>query len=116
MSFGSTTQYSAEYATNTLLRDDFYQDSYFKTSLSFGLRRDDGAWEVSLIGKNLNDEITAGNCTNFNGALGNTPGTSLTGSPTGQLGLAGVDETTCIAERGREIWLGLKLRPTLLFN
>ncbi len=105
LSLGSSTLWSDEYAANTLLRDDFYQDSYFKTSASVGVRDADGRWEVSVIGKNLNDEITAGNCTNFNGAYGNSPGTIITGSPTGAQGIAGVDEVTCITERGREIWL-----------
>ena len=113
MSVGSSTQWSDEFASNTLLRDDFFQDSFFKTSASLGLRAASGAWEVSLVGKNLNDEITAGNCTNFNGVVGNVPGTILTGSPTGQRGIAGVDETVCIPERGRELWLELKLRPML---
>ncbi len=112
LSVGSSTLWSDEYAANTLLRDDFYQDSYFKTSASIGIRAENGAWEVSLIGKNLNDEITAGNCTNFNGQYGNLPGTIITGSPTGQVGVAGVDEVVCIAERGREVWLNFTLRPS----
>lgn len=112
LGFGSSTQYSDEYAANTLLRDDFYQDSYYKTSASLSLRDAENAWQIELIGKNLNDEVTAGNCTNFNGAMANTPGTIITGSPTGALGIAGVDEATCIAERGRELWIRLTLRPS----
>jgi len=116
MSIGSSTQYSDKYANNTLLRDDFYQESFYKTSLTLGLRDANDAWQVSLVGKNLNDEITAGNCTNFNGLAGNVPGTSITGSPTGAQGIAGIDELTCIAERGREIWLSVKILPALLFK
>ncbi|MFV8816255.1 TonB-dependent receptor [Haliea sp. E17] len=115
LTLGSSTLWSDEYAANTLLRDDFYQDSYFKTSASIGLRAADGAWEVNLIGKNLNDEITAGNCTNFNGQYGNVPGTIITGSPTGERGIGGVDEAVCIAERGRELWLKVTIRPSVRF-
>ncbi|TGD74553.1 hypothetical protein E4634_04925 [Mangrovimicrobium sediminis] len=105
MSFGSSTQWSDEYAANTLLRDDFYQDSYFKTSASLGLRDADGNWEISLIGKNLTDEITAGNCTNFNGVYSNLPGSIVTGSPDGVQGFGGKDELACITDRGRELWV-----------
>lgn len=115
LSIGSSTLWSDEYASNALLRDDMYQDSYFKASASLGLRAADGAWEVQLIGKNLNDEITAGNCTNFNGQYGNLPSTIITGSPTGQQGVGGVDELVCIAERGREIWLKVTIRPSARF-
>lgn len=112
LSLGSSTLWSDEYAMNTLLRDDMYQDSYYKTSANIGVRAENGAWEVNLIGKNLNDEVTAGNCTNFNGVYGNLPTTLTTGSPDGSRGIAGVDELTCIAERGRQLWLKVTIRPS----
>ena len=115
VSFGSSTHWSDDYATNTLLREDFYQGAYFKTSANLGLRDAEGAWEVSFIGKNLNNKITAGTCTNFNGQGGNFPGTSITGSPSNTVGVSGVDESVCIPERGKELWLKLTLRPALWF-
>jgi len=112
-SIGTSTQYSDSFVTDVLQRDDFYQDSFTKTSLNLSLSDSEGAWQISLIAKNLEDEITAGNCTNFNGLLGNIPGTVITGSPTDQRGIAGVAEHSCIPERGREVWLRLTLRPML---
>ncbi len=110
MSLGWSTQWSDEYAANTLLRSDFYQDSFFKHSASISLRDADDRWQVDLIGKNLTDEITAGNCTNFNGQYSNLPGTIITGSPTGAQGIGGIDEAVCITERGRELWLKFTYR------
>ena len=70
-----------------------------------GLRDVEGHWELNLIGTNLNYEISAGNCTNFNGTYQNLPGTSITGSPTSVQDIAGVDEAVCFVERGHQLWL-----------
>ena len=66
-------------------------------------------WELALIGRNLSNKITTGLCTNLNGANGSILGGQITGS-TG-VGPAGIDENACAADRGREVWLRLTLRP-----
>ena len=63
-------------------------------------------WEVALIGKNLNNDLTSGNCANSDRAGGLTGG-QITGANT--RGPAGVDEVGCYTDRGREGWVRLSL-------
>ena len=67
-------------------------------------------WEFAVIGKNLNNAITTGNCSNSNAQGGLLPGTQLTGVASGR-GPAGIDEIGCWVDRGREVWLRLTLKP-----
>jgi hypothetical protein len=67
-------------------------------------------WEFAVIGKNLNNALTSGNCTNGNYQGGLLPGTEITG--TNLRGPAGVDEVGCWMDRGREVWIRLTLKPT----
>lgn len=109
LAIGSTTRYSAKYYTNLVARPDYIQDSYFKTSANIALRGQDDAWELALIGNNLNNEITASLCTNSNSQSGTIFGGQIAGGPV--KGPAGSDELYCVAERGREVWLRLTFRP-----
>ena len=102
---GSTTQYSSKYLTGLGLVH--YQTSFFKTDMNITLQGPKDRWEISLIGKNLNDALTSGNCTGSNaqgGLIGEITGTSAVGP-------AGTDETGCWMDRGREVWVRLTLRP-----
>ena len=110
MSIGSSTQYASKYYTNITLRDDMLQKGYFKTDLNVSLKGPQDSYEVALIGKNLNNEITTGNCTNAAFASGGRVG-SISGGATRNA--AGVDELACQPDRGREVWLRLTLRPAL---
>ena len=65
---------------------------------------------MSLIGNNIFNKFTTGNCTNFSGATGQIFLSPLTGLD--KRNAAGVDETACIPDRGREVFLRLTLRPT----
>ncbi|WP_098105548.1 TonB-dependent receptor [Novosphingobium sp. PC22D] len=94
----SNTQFSSKQLLN--LGYLYYQDAYLKTDLSATLKAEN--WELALIGKNLNNELTSGNCANSNRAAGALGGL-ITGSTV--RGPAGIDEVGCYMDRGRELWI-----------
>lgn len=104
----SSNQYSSRYLTNLLARDDFYQKAFVKLGASVALAGKDEGWELALIGNNLTNRITTGNCTNGNFANGQILGGQLTGS--NAVGPAGTDELLCFADRGRELWARVTVR------
>ncbi len=106
--FGASTRYSDDYYTNLVELDDYTQDSYTKSSANVVLRGVDDKWEIALIGKNLEDEITAGVCSNSNTQNGTIFGGQVAGGAA--QGPAGSDELGCVAERGRELWVRFTLR------
>ncbi|TGD72510.1 TonB-dependent receptor [Mangrovimicrobium sediminis] len=105
---GASTRYSDEYFTNLVELPEYKQDSYFKTSASVTLRGADDIWDVALIANNLEDEITAGVCSNSNTQNGTIFGGQIAGGA--EKGPAGSDELGCVAERGRELWVRFTLR------
>lgn len=105
----NANQYSSRYLANLGDRADFYQQGFIKSDVTLALRGADDRWEVALIGKNLTDRLTVGNCVNFNAANGQILGGQVTGGTT--RGPAGVDEVGCFADRGREVWVRLTYRP-----
>ncbi len=106
--FGASTRYSDDYFTNLVELPEYTQDSYTKTSANVTLRGVDDKWEIALIGKNLEDEITAGVCSNSNTQNGTIFGGTISGGPV--QGPAGSDELGCVAERGQELWLRFSLK------
>jgi iron complex outermembrane recepter protein len=109
--FGANGQYSSKFLR--LLgyhREDFYQPAFFKLNANIALAGERDAWELALIGNNLTDKYTSGNCTNFSAATGQIFGSPVTGAPSRNV--FGVDELACIPDRGREVFLRLTLRPT----
>ncbi len=109
MIFSSNNQFSTRYLTDLGLRSDFYQPSFFKSDLSATLQGPSDKWEIALIGKNLNNALTTGNCTNANVQNGQVLGGQTTGGAAS--GPAGPDTLLCFIDRGREVWLRLTLRP-----
>jgi outer membrane protein OmpA-like peptidoglycan-associated protein/outer membrane receptor protein involved in Fe transport len=102
--FSNNTQYSSKYVTG--LGAVFYQPAFFKTNVSMTLQIDDDTWEVAFIGKDLNDELTTGNCSNSNARGGLLGFQSTGGSPLSFPGLdVGPDTVGCWMDRGRELWL-----------
>ena len=111
LAVASSTVYSSKYYTNLILRSDTIQKAYFKPDVSVALSGSDHAWEVALIGNDVNNEITTGNCVNApfsNGII-------LGGAPSGSASTSGApDQLACNFERGRQIWLRFSLRPLAL--
>jgi len=105
----SDNQYSGKYTTILGNRPDFYQKSFVKADLSLTLQSKDDRWEVALIGKNLNNALSSGNCVNLNAQNGQVLGGQNTGTNT--RGPAGIDEVACFVDRGRELWVRLTYRP-----
>jgi iron complex outermembrane receptor protein len=108
--FGVNGQYSTKFLKNLGRREDFFQPSFFKLNANVSLAAENDAWELALIGNNLTNKFTAGNCTQFSGATGQILLAPTTGVDTRNA--AGVDELACIADPGREVFLRLTLRPT----
>lgn len=107
---GVNGQYSTKFLKNLGRRDDFYQPAFFKLNANISVGAENDAWELALIGNNLTNKFTAGNCTQFSGATGQILLAPTTGVNTRNA--AGVDELACIADPGREVFLRLTLRPT----
>lgn len=105
---GAFATYSSEYSQNLTDLPGFVQPSYTKFDASAVLRRTDDKWEVALIGTNLANKITSGNCFNSNLQNGSFLGGQVQGADLP--GPAGGDEANCVAERGREIWLRASMR------
>tara|TARA_R110001606_G_scaffold216728_1_gene364622 strand:+ start:10866 stop:13175 length:2310 start_codon:yes stop_codon:yes gene_type:complete len=68
----SDVSYTSEYNFTDELRPDGIQDAYTKWDAAFRLINDAQGWEVSLIGKNLTDELVvgSGNDVPFTGGTG----------------------------------------------
>lgn len=102
--FSNNNQFSGRYLT-TLARgradNDQFQQKYIKTDVSLALRGPEDLWEVAVIGKNITDRITTGNCSisNFSG------GVVFPSSRPGQMG--------CYLDPGREVWVRLTYRPNV---
>jgi outer membrane receptor protein involved in Fe transport len=108
--FTNSNQYSSKYVTFLAVgrpNDDNYQKSFIKSDVSVALREQGNRWEVALIGKNIGDKFTAGNCSpsNYSGGLFFTNPT--TGGPTS----SALAEVGCYTEAGREIWLRVTYTP-----
>jgi iron complex outermembrane receptor protein len=74
------------------------------------LRGPGDKWELAVIGKNLNDKLTAGTCSTSNYAGGVLPpGIQTTGGTTS--GLSGLDQQGCFVDPGREVWVRLTVKP-----
>jgi iron complex outermembrane receptor protein len=103
----NSTQYSSKYLTG--LGRVNYQPGFFKADFSATIQGPSDRWEFALIGKDLNNALTTGLCSNSNAQGGLLPGTQFTG--TNLVGPAGTDEIGCWMDRGREIWLRVTFKP-----
>ncbi len=106
MGVSSNTQYSSKYLTG--LGYLYYQPSFFKTDLSLTLDGSHDRWAVAMVGKDLNDALTSGNCSNANVRGDLITGTELTG--TNAVGPAVGDSVVCWMDTGRQLWLRLTLK------
>lgn len=109
--FSNSNELSSRYATYLAVdrpRDDNFQSAFVKIDLGFTLHGPSDLWEVALIGKDLNDKLTSGNCVASplqGGAIFATPRGGTT------RGAAGIDPASCFADPGRQVWLRLTARP-----
>jgi iron complex outermembrane receptor protein len=108
LNFAAFGNFSSRYSTNLIDQPGYYQDGYVKANASFTVKDADGRWDISLIGNNLNNKIITGNCFNSNSQNGVFFGGQIAGAELP--GPAGGDEASCVAERGREVWLRLTTR------
>jgi iron complex outermembrane receptor protein len=108
--FGNSNAISSRYVTFLAVdrpNNDNYQSAFVKIDLSLTLQGPGNRWEVAVIGKDLNDKVTSGNCVSSplrGGALIATPSGSASR-------LAGIDPASCFADPGREVWLRFTVRP-----
>jgi iron complex outermembrane receptor protein len=114
LGLGANGNYSSSFYTNLVALPAYKQRDYFKFGANIALRDANDGWEVALIGNNLGNRITAALCSNSNTQNGTVFGGQMAGGDTP--GPAGADELGCVAERGREVWLRLTLRPSALFG
>ncbi|MEJ5976976.1 TonB-dependent receptor [Novosphingobium sp. PS1R-30] len=110
LGLGVNVQYSSKFLKNLGRRADFFQPSFAKLNANVSLASENDSWELALIGNNLTNKYTAGNCTQFSGATGQVLAPPLSGAP--GRNASGVDELACIADPGRQVFLRLTLRPT----
>jgi iron complex outermembrane receptor protein len=108
----NSNEYSSNYVYTLAKGDpiqDKFQHAFLKADLSIALGSRDERWEVAVIGKNITDKLTSGNCS-FNAY---SLGTSLPGAITGGTtsGIVGSVEKGCYTEPGRSLWVRLTLRP-----
>jgi iron complex outermembrane recepter protein len=109
LNIGPTGEYTTRYLTDLGNRSDYYQPAFFKLGANITLQSDDETWSVALIGTNLTDRYTSGNCVNFSAATGSVLLPPLTGAATRNI--AGVDELGCTVELGRQVFIRLSWRP-----
>lgn len=106
--FGMLATYSSSYLLNLADLPGFTQPAYAKLNATAAFGDADDTWQVSVIGNNLTNKITSGNCFNSNLQNGSFFGGQIQGGP--QPGPAGSDEANCVAERGRELWIRTTFR------
>ncbi len=112
LSFSNNNSFSSRYVTFLAIgrpNQDNYQGSYIKSDVSVSLSGPDDGWELALIGRNVGDKLTAGQCTASNFAAGVLFGGEITGGTA--TGPAGIDQAACFVDPGREVWIRLTVRP-----
>jgi iron complex outermembrane recepter protein len=112
LTFTNSNAYSSRFPTVLAIgrpNNDTFQGSFVKSDVGLSIKSPDSRWEVALIGKNVTDRVTAGNCALSNDAAGIVLGGEITGS-TGR-GPAGIDEKQCFLDVGRQLWLRLTIKP-----
>lgn len=108
--FTSSTEFSTRYVTYLAVNrpnDDNFQSSFAKVDLGVSLRGPSERWEVAVIGKNINNKITSGNC------VSSPLETEIVPNPAGGTVRSpfGIDPAGCFVDPGREVWLRVTLKP-----
>jgi iron complex outermembrane receptor protein len=108
--FTNSNAFSGRYVTYLSVNrpnNDNYQSAFVKVDLGVSLLGPKNLWEVAVIGKNINDKITSGNC------VSSPLETEIVPNPSGRPTRSpfGIDPAGCFADPGREVWLRLTVRP-----
>jgi iron complex outermembrane receptor protein len=109
LTLSNNNHFSSRYITTLGRRADFYQGGFIKADLSLTLKGKNDRWELALIGRDLNNEVTRSTCASTNIAGGLIFGGEITGGTA--RGPAGIDEVICYIDRGRELWVNLTVKP-----
>lgn len=107
----NSNEFSSKYVTYLAVNrpnNDNYQDAFAKVDLGVTLQSPSDFWEAAVIGKDINDKLTAGNCVSSPLQTGATIDSPSGGTATGPLG---IDPAGCFTDPGREVWLRVTLRP-----
>jgi iron complex outermembrane receptor protein len=110
--FSNNNAFSSSYATYLAVgrpNHDNLQTSFFKTDMSVTLNGPNDGWQLAVIGKDLNNKLTVGNCAASNNANAGVFGGEITGGTA--VGPAGIDQVGCYVDPGREVWLRLTVHP-----
>jgi iron complex outermembrane recepter protein len=108
--FSNSTEISSRFVTYPAANrpnNDNYQSAFAKVDLSLALRAPGERWELAVIGKDINDKITSGNCVSSPLLTETVPNSS--GGTTRSI--FGIDPAGCFVDPGREVWLRLTVRP-----
>ncbi len=84
------------------------QPAYTKINANVSFGPDDEGWRIAVIGNNLTDKFTAGNCTTFSAATGQVIAPPVSGAQARNA--TGLDELACIPDRGREVFVRLSVK------
>jgi iron complex outermembrane receptor protein len=108
VALGANATFSTKYSTALVDLPGFPQKGFAKFNANVALRGANDAWELALIGSNLGNKITTGQCFNSNTQNGVVFGGQTAGGATS--GPAGGDEAVCLADRGREVRIRLTVK------
>jgi iron complex outermembrane receptor protein len=107
--FSNSNEISSRFVTYPAANrpnNDNYQSAFAKIDLSLALRASNERWELAVIGKDVNDKITSGNC------VSSPLLTEIIPNPSGGTTRPfGIDPAGCFVDPGREVWLRLTVRP-----
>jgi len=112
LTISNSNQLSSRYETALAIdrpNNDNFQTAYAKVDLGLTLQSQTGRWEVALLAKNLTNKIVSSQC-----EIANVKGGSVISNPSGVAALPSplaVDQESCFADPGREVWLRFTVRP-----
>lgn len=112
LQFSNNNQFSSKYPTFPAVgvpNDSDNQKGFIKVDANVTLKGAEDRWEIALIGRNIGEKITASTCYTNNGAGQNFLGGNNAGGVTASA--AGLPETGCYTDAGRQIWIRLTWRP-----
>ncbi len=96
--------HSSRYNLTDTLRPDGWQKAFTRFDASLALANNDRGWRLSLIGRNLTDELVATSANDMVGTGGTNTGATIA---SGKVGVP--SDLNALVERGREVYVELGL-------